>query len=402
LAGLESVRGMAAIAVVWSHAWALSRDYAQSTFPQRLALGTIYAIYLFFVMSGFLLFWPFAQSAWGNRKPISFRIYGLNRAWRVLPAYYVCLVILLVVQPHVNSLHLWLSFATFTQDFSIHTLGQVDASMQSLPTEIQFYILLPLIAWGLARLARGSIRIAAIALAVLGGASLVAREVITWGLFGLVPPVSQVHWLDWTILELFWCFALGMGLALWRLAIVARRPRWLDGPLGHSSVWLAMGVVLWTLACYRRSWEVLSGLSGALIIGALVLPLRHGRAITPFRWRWIALLGVISYSMYLWNLPVLLAVDNHSLTATAGITGHGMTELFGIGFPVTVAIGALSYWQIERRGLSRRRRWSANALAAQTPPVESAGGAAAGSGGAAGQEAGPASATPPATSVTPS
>jgi peptidoglycan/LPS O-acetylase OafA/YrhL len=401
LAGLESVRGFAAIAVVWSHAWALSRDYAVNTFGERLSIGTIYAIYLFFVMSGFLLYWPFAQAAWGNRKPISVKRYAINRAWRVLPAYYVCLVILMLVQPHVNSGRLWFSFATFTQDFSIHTLGQVDSPMQSLPTEVEFYILLPLIAWVLVRLARGSIRAAAIGLGIVGGVSLIAREVISWGVFGLVPAQGQVHWLDWTILELFWCFALGMGLALWRLAILARRPRWLDGPLGHSTTWFVAALILWTLACYRHSWEVLAGLASALIIGALVLPLRHGWMIKPFRWRWIALLGVISYSVYLWHVPVLIAIDNRSLTVTNAIVGRGMTQLFGIGLPVSIAIGALSYWQIERRGLSRRRRWSANALAAPGPdPTAVTGGGAgvtsdaagepaaeAGAGGAAGAEA---------------
>jgi peptidoglycan/LPS O-acetylase OafA/YrhL len=363
LAGLESLRGMAAIGVVWTHAWVLSRAFDERTFALRLTDGTIYAIYLFFVMSGFLLFWPFAQAAWGDRRPVSVRSYAINRAWRVLPAYYVAVVVLMLVQQHGGPLRLWVAFTTFTQDFSIHTVGQLDSPMWSLATEMQFYILLPLIAWGLARVARGSIRRAAIALGVLAAASFIARQVIQWRLFGLVPPVGQIHWIDWTVLELFCYFALGMGLALWRVSILAHRPRWLDGPLGHSTVWLVGAVVLWMLACYRYTWEGFGGLASALVVGALVLPLRHGRAILPFRWRWLALLGVISYSVYLWHVPVLIAIDNRSLTTTHLILGRGMTQLFGIGLPVSVAIGALSYWQIERRGLSRRRRWSGNTLA---------------------------------------
>ena len=363
LAGLESVRGMAAIAVVWTHAWALSRDYAHQTFAQRLSDGTIYAIYLFFVMSGYLLFWPFVQAEWGNRRPVSVRNYALNRAWRVLPAYYVCVVVLMLVQQHGGPLSFWIAFGTFTQDFSIHTRAQLDSPLWSLGTEMQFYILLPLIAWGLARVARGQVRVAAIWLGVIGGATFMAREVLTWGLFGPVNTTSLVAAINFSMLELFGYFALGMGLALWRLQIQARRPKWLEGWLGQSNVWFAAAVGLWVLACYRYDWEVLGALSSALIIGALVLPLRHGRAMVPFRWRWIALLGVISYSVYLWHMPVLLAIDNRSLTTQLPIVGRGMTQLFGIGLPVSVAIGALSYWQIERRGLSRRRPWSRNTLA---------------------------------------
>ena len=362
LAGLESVRGMAAIAVVWTHAWVLSRDFVERTYAQRLTDGTIYAIYLFFVMSGYLLFWPFAQAAWGNRKPVSVRSYAINRAWRVLPAYYVCVVVLMLVQRHGGPLSFWVAFGTFTQDFSVHTRGELDSPMWSLATEMQFYIMLPLIAWGLARVARGSIRIAAISLGVIAVASFMAREVLDWGLFGTVRVTSLVAAINFSMIELFGYFALGMGLALWRLSIQARRPKWLDGRLGHSTVWFAAAFILWMLACYQYDWEGLGALASALIIGALVLPLRHGRAIAPFRWRWIALLGVISYSVYLWHVPVLLAIANRSLTTAHLVVGRGMSELFGIGLPVSVAIGALSYWQIERRGLSRRRRWSGNTL----------------------------------------
>jgi len=386
LAGLESLRGMAAIGVIWTHAWVLSRDFVERTYTQRLTDGTIYAIYLFFVMSGYLLFWPFAQAAWGNRKPVSVRKYAINRAWRVLPAYYVCLVILMLVQPHEHAGRLWLAFTTFTQDFSIHTEGQVDSPMWSLATEMQFYIVLPLVAWGLARVSRGSIRNAAIALGVLAGASFLARELVQWGLLGIVSRATraQMLWFNFTVLELFCYFALGMGLALWRVAIQRRRPKWLDGPLGHSNVWLAGAVALWAIACYRDTWEILGALASALVVGALVLPLRHGHAIWPFRWRWMALLGVISYSIYLWHVPVLVAISNRSLTTTHLVVGRGLTQLLGIGFPVSVAIGALSYWQIERRGLSRRRRWSGNTLAsASEPPAP-----------------GPEAATPPAPSLT--
>ena len=363
MVGLESVRGMAAIAVVWTHAWALSREYNTATFAHRLTIGTIYVIYLFFVMSGYLLFWPFAQAAWGNRKPVSVRSYALNRAWRVLPAYYVCLVVLMLAQQHGGPLRYWVAFGTFTQDFSTATSGQVDAPMWSLGTEMQFYILLPLIAWGLARVSRGSLRVASISLGVIAAASLVARQVLDLGLFGTVQRTGLVLGLDYSILEFFCYFALGMGLALWRIQILARRPRWLDGPLGHSNAWFAAAVVLWLLACYRYQLELLGALASALIIGSLVLPLRHGRAIGPFRWRWTATLGVISYSVYLWHLPVLIAITNRSLTSTFPVHyGRGMTELFGIGLPVSVAIGALSYWLIERRGLARRRRWSGNTL----------------------------------------
>ena len=41
LAGLESLRGMAAIGVIWTHAWVLSRDFVERTYTQRLTDGTV-------------------------------------------------------------------------------------------------------------------------------------------------------------------------------------------------------------------------------------------------------------------------------------------------------------------------------------------------------------------------
>jgi peptidoglycan/LPS O-acetylase OafA/YrhL len=367
LVGLESVRGMAAIVVVWTHAWTLSRDFAGTTYPQRLADGGLYAIFVFFALSGYLLYWPFAQAAWGNRGAVSLRNYALNRAWRVLPAYYVALAVILLLQYHGGSVRLWFSFATFTEDFSGKTLGLVDAPMWSVATEMQFYILLPLIAWGIAKVSRGSLRSGAIALVVIALPTLLARELIRYGL----PLNDNLQYLDNTLLETFCYFALGMALAMWRLSVQQRRPKWLDGPLGHSRVWLGGALVLWLIACYDFNWEIVGGLASMLLVGAVVMPLRHGWSIVPFRWRWMALLGVISYSIYLWHFPIMVAISNRSLTNPNEVIGRGLSELFVLGFALSVAVGALSYWQIERRGLARRRPWSANVVSAPTETTSS-------------------------------
>jgi len=360
LVGLESVRGMAAVVVVWTHAWTMSRDFAEHTYGQRLADGGLYSIFVFFALSGYLLFWPFAQAAWGNRSPVSIRNYAINRAWRVLPAYYVCLATVLLLQYHGGTVRLWVAFSTFTENFSSKTLGLVDTPMWSIATEMQFYILLPVIAWGIVRVSRGSLRAGAIALFVLAVPTFIARELIRYGL----PLDNPLQYLDNTLLETFCYFALGMGLAMWRLSIQQRRPRWLDGPLGHSTVWLAAAVIVWMVACWNFNWEVLGALASALLIGAVVLPLRHGRAMVPFSWRPFALLGVISYSIYLWHFPILIGIANRSLIDPNEIIGRGLTQMFVLGLPLSVAVAALSYWQIERRGLAHRRPWSANVLSA--------------------------------------
>ena len=68
---------------------------------------------------------------------------------------------------------------------------------------------------------------------------------------------------------------------------------------------------------------------------------RHSyRAIAPFRWRVFALLGVISYSIYLWHYPLLVAISNRSLTYPVAHIGRGLTQLFVLGLPLSVALMA--------------------------------------------------------------
>ena len=48
---------------------------------------------MFFTLTGYLLFLPFARSAWGERGPIRYGRYAANRALRILPLYYVVIAI---------------------------------------------------------------------------------------------------------------------------------------------------------------------------------------------------------------------------------------------------------------------------------------------------------------------
>ncbi len=191
-----------------------------------------------------------------------------------------------------------------------------------------------------------------------------ARQAISWH-----TPVHAgglgIHVLDRTILLTGFFFALGMGLAIARLDIEERRPKWLEGVFGRSTIWLLAAGALWAVACYRESWELAAGLASVLVIGSVVLPLRRGWGVAPLHSRVLALVGVASYGIYLWHVPILVGVTNRDPTSAVPVPGRRLTELIGLGLPLTLVIAGLTYWQVERRGLARRRSWSGNA-----PPYE--------------------------------
>jgi len=89
---LDAVRGLAALAVVGFHAY---KDLAGMP-GWDTALGTFafslqWAVPVFFVLSGFLLYRPFAAAiADGTQRPAAIP-FLLRRAARIFPAYWVAL-----------------------------------------------------------------------------------------------------------------------------------------------------------------------------------------------------------------------------------------------------------------------------------------------------------------------
>lgn len=90
LAGIEGLRGLAAISVLITHAWFYSgsdRVPLWEGSPAGTALESLgFGVTLFFTLSGFLLYRPFVAAALDpDRRP---RVvdYFRNRALRILPA----------------------------------------------------------------------------------------------------------------------------------------------------------------------------------------------------------------------------------------------------------------------------------------------------------------------------
>ena len=359
-ARIESVRALAALSVLLSHAFLFSYGLTPTItegFAHRAALEAGFGgVEVFFALSGYLLFWPFARSAFQTGERVDLRRYALNRAVRILPLYYVVLAVLLIVQHHGGSFGQWWRFGLFLENFSPSTINTVDVPMWSLAIEVQFYLLLPLLAMLIARLSGRSIGRAAGLLAALALASIALRQAVVWH---SNPPLFR--W-QYSLPSVFFFFVAGMSLALLRVRWLERRPRWLDGPAGRSDVWLACTLPLWALVCWRLSYEPAAALAGFLIVGACALPLRDGLFARLTEWKPLARLGVASYSLYLWHVPVLLVIAGGDLAARHGphlipTTGRFLVLLAPGGVICSiVALG--SYALIEAPPLHLRRRWA--------------------------------------------
>ena len=179
-AAIESLRALAALGVLEGHVFGSAVGYgaaAYATVTDRMLLGGGMGVFLFFALSGYLLYRPFARRDFAGGSPVRLRRYAANRAVRILPLYYVVLVVTVVVFDHGGTWSTWWRSTLFLENFFPSTLGHIDGVMWSLVVELQFYVLLPLLAAGLRRAAGGRLGRGIAAVVVLAGAAAVVRLV---------------------------------------------------------------------------------------------------------------------------------------------------------------------------------------------------------------------------------
>jgi peptidoglycan/LPS O-acetylase OafA/YrhL len=223
--------------------------------------------------------------------------------------------------------------------------------------EVHFYILLPFIALALARLARGSLGRATLWLGTLGLASFILRYVT---LYDDTSPVDPL--VDYSLPSTFMFFVAGMSVVMARIAWQRHPPGFVRGPLTWAETWIAASVVFWLLVFDKYSRGYLAALASALLLAACVLPLRPGPVVRLLEWRVLAFVGVVSYSLYMWHLPVL-----EQISETSWEPGS-FPGLLVLALPICLAVAILSYRFIESPFLRLRRRWGATA--ARTAPSE--------------------------------
>jgi peptidoglycan/LPS O-acetylase OafA/YrhL len=359
-ASIESLRALAALSVLAFHVFYVDTQHhaRRLSLGDQVGLSGRYGVFFFFAISGYLLFRPFVESHLADGADVSLRRYARNRALRILPLYYVVLLVLFLGSSGVIPASEALRYGLFLENYSTHTIYRVDTPMWSLVVEVQFYVLLPLIGLGLARWGAGRPKRWLAALAAIGLASYASR----WLLVYLQPySVTQLEWTA-SLPTNFMFFIPGM-----LLAVLASQREWLSSwrerrVAGSGSVWTAVAVAAWALAVLlwpnQRAFEAAVLVVSFLILGACSLELERSRALGFLRLRPLALIGVISYSIYLWHENFVLLLAPHLGSPLLGTA---------VLVPLCLAWAAVSYLVIERPFLRQRRPAPAATPLAESP-----------------------------------
>jgi peptidoglycan/LPS O-acetylase OafA/YrhL len=280
---------------------------------------------------------------------------------RILPLYFFAVIVLLTLQEDGGTREQWWRFMLLAENFSRDTIATVDGALWSLVVEVHFYLLLPLLAFATARIARGSRLRAAVFVGLLGAISLGLR----------LKYVNAAHppnplW-TYNFPSTFFFFVPGMWLALLKLELQENPRTWLQTPLGWASAWLGVSAAAWLVIFYDYRLTPLAAVAAFFAVGACVLPLREGALVRALDWRPLAALGVASYSLYVWHSRV----EEH----LSGVDGFpsGTIALIAITLPASIAVAFVSYRFVEAPFLRLRRRWStASAPIEERTPLDPA------------------------------
>ena len=381
----DSLRGMAALGVFVVHATLITN--ADGSWWGRYIVSLDSVLAIFFVISAFLLYRPFAAARIDRTNQAPRLVdYARNRFLRIVPAYWVALTVLAFVPGNLGGF--WHDYTPvyylFLQEFDFFWSRGGIIPAWSITVEVCFYTFLPVFVIVMRDLVRSDSR-----------RTRIATEVVALGVLFCVAFVYRL-WLRqrigddptsnlWAVLpaSIDW-LALGMLLAVVSVALAGRRPapvRLIERAPGLC--WLVTAALLIGAALLRPAGEfptpvgslewvfihqaygfaalalclpaAIGGSKGGLVRGLLARP-------------WLSWFGMISYSFFLYHHPITYAVaewDPGRLWEE-----YRTAAVMIVSFVITLGAGTASYYLIERPAL-KLKRTRLNPGRARAPEVRS-------------------------------
>jgi peptidoglycan/LPS O-acetylase OafA/YrhL len=338
---LDGVRAVAVLSVIAYH------------FGAGWAPGGFLGVDMFFVLSGYLIT-SLLVIEWGKSSTIDLVAFWARRARRLLPALFLVLAAVAIwaaLEAHSDQLDsiradsIWSLFYganwhlidTAQSYFTMVREASPLRHMWSLAIEEQFYLVWPLVALACLKLARGKRwLIAAVCVAGIAGSVLWMAHIYS--------PADQsraYYGTDSRAAQLLVGALLALVLLRWSPTGRAQKVGLqVVGAVGAVvCVWFFVTVDDRNSDMYRGGFLLFAVAVAALIASVVQqrrTPLHAGLSLKPVIW-----IGSISYGLYLWHWPVVVAVTPDTL-------GRGGWELSATRLALTFGFAALSFYLVEK------------------------------------------------------
>jgi peptidoglycan/LPS O-acetylase OafA/YrhL len=358
-APLEGYRGVAALFIVVYTVYQYARAGTPARYPLEgtawhpVLVGLDCFVGLMFVTSAFLLGLPFAEAALAGTRPVPARSFLYRWAVRVVPLYLVATLIVWAARNDrfPGDWRDLLEHLTFTQVFDRERIFYLIGPAWALAVEVQFLLVLVALGVAACALCRRTRHLRLRLAVLLSGVAALAVCGIAWKFAArYLLHRSPEDWPVWFSLPArLDVFAVGLLLAV-VVAVSGDRANLGRGARsGLRAAAVAVLVAAFALRApdpdphlYFHSATAV-GFGMLLAASALAPPEHAGRVLATLV---PALLGLISYSLYLWHEPVLLFLAGQGLFPRPGSPdafAHGVVILAGAG----LVAAWLSYWIIE-------------------------------------------------------
>jgi len=299
---LDGIRGLAVLIVIASHTAAFSMR----------GQGSI-GVLLFFFLSGFVLTLPYAHEPRRLLNGTELYRFASSRVLRIVPIYLIAVAVM--TWQLGEGLNWFLLNASFLKGAR---------HLWSVAEETRFYLLFPIVI-GVVSLLPGTLL------------RLVCLCLLTW-LAYRYGNLHQIDMLDGRYVGFyFWMFTGGMLVSFlysWpALSRVTEGP-WLGRFFGAGALVVLVLVVLSSNRMVKQLWRpLIPSLPEDLVLNAwsrpglwffLFLILVYGATNWPASWagqilqaRWLRHIGLLSYSLYLFHMPIMIALKNFGFRGEA-------------------------------------------------------------------------------------
>ena len=370
----DSLRAIAATAVLATHAAAVAGVQYTATPVRPYAARLEVGVAIFFAISGFLLYRPFALARLRGVAAPASGPYAWRRFLRIAPAYWVALTAIVIWEglPGVFNPEGVARFYGIAQAYDASTLGGGIVQAWSLTVEVAFYAFLPIYAFALARAAgRAGVRAEVAGIGLLVAAAAAWKLAVLDGVHGGTVKVDAMlvalpAYLDH--------FAGGMALAVLSVWLQVRDSdelprglRWLDArpEIAWAVALAAFWVVSTRIGLEGEFFEPIAAdqywarhylyaiIAAAVVAPAVIGATERGWVRRLLGWRPLLWLGLVSYGVFLWNLAVLGQLGDWGLGDVPVLGTY--PGFIAVGLAATLLFATASYYVIERPALRLKR-----------------------------------------------
>ena len=353
LEGIDILRGLAVSVVILYHFFELLELHTHSLYPYIYSLGLL-GVPLFFIISGYLIYRSVDYSI--SMKGIKFglRQYFSHRLFRILPAFYVnFLVVFILAFYFTDSMNTWpsdfilrqiWSHLTFTSFFIYKTSGLgINGAYWTLSIEMLWYIVAPLFFIYIKK-DRYLIILFILSILYLIGLDLSLYNTIL-GLDKNSPNYFHL---------LFYLSSQFPGQLIYFIAGIFIYKYTQVEIFIHRFIKYFLFTLLLFLFIYLsdqkyflESFTIKSSITLLTVIFIFMLFYRDDlKKLYLISW-----LGKISYSLYLWHMPILFILKKYIMPYDT--SWWFISILFII---LLLSISSLSYYLIEETGFTLRKK----------------------------------------------